>query len=236
MHRPYREETLASRGNMREDFGRELRKRRQQAKLTVREVAAAANCSPGTVTKIEKGHRQASADMARVLDTALAAGGALQALAEPAPAPRQDHPATPATASANLILPWTVAGGLQAVSVVYQADQVDRRKFITLVGPALTTPAHEWLIAAAAGDATSTAGHPLPDAIVDHLDTITAGLRRVDDHLGGQTLDLVRQHLGAVVRLLKHRHYTDQVGRRLHAAAGELARLAGFSSAERVFA
>lgn len=134
-------------------------------------------------------------------------------------------------ASAGLILPWTAAGGLQAIGVVNEAGNMYRRMFLTLLGSALTAPAHEWLIAQPAADVASTAGHHLSGEVVDHLDTITAGLRRMDDHLGGgQTLGLVRQYLSAVVGLLEHRRYTDTVGRRLHATAGELLRLAGWLS------
>ena len=106
-----------------------------------------------------------------------------------------------------------------------------RRMFLTLLGAALTSPAHDWPLAQPASDVASSAGPHLSGEVVDHLDTITTGLRRMDDHLGGgQTLGLVRQHLSAVVGLLKHRRYTDSVGRRLHATAGELLRLAGWLS------
>ncbi len=134
-------------------------------------------------------------------------------------------------ASAGLTLPWTAAGALQATGVVNEAGNMYRRMFLTLLGSALTAPAHEWLIAQPATDVASTTGRDLSGDIVEHLDMITTGLRRMDDHLGGgQTLGLVRQHLSAVVDLLEHRRYTETVGRRLHATAGELLRLAGWLS------
>lgn len=65
--------------------------------------------------------------------------------------------------------------------------------------------------------------------VVDHLDQITARLRRMDDQLGGdRLLDLVHQQLRFVTSLLDERRYTDAVGRRLYGTAGELLRLAGF--------
>lgn len=103
--------------------------------------------------------------------------------------------------------------------------------FLTLLGSALTSPAHEWLIAQPPRVVSSTTGRPVSGEVVDHLDVVTASLRRMDDHLGsGQTLGLVRQHLGTVVEVLRDRCYTDSVGRRLHATAGELLRLAGWLS------
>ncbi|TDD59355.1 hypothetical protein E1293_46490 [Actinomadura darangshiensis] len=71
----------------------------------------------------------------------------------------------------------------------------------------------------------------MPMQVVDHLDQITAGLRRMDDQLGGgKLLDLVHQHLRYVTGLLDQHSYTDAVGRRLHATTAELLRLAGFIS------
>lgn len=135
--------------------------------------------------------------------------------------------AVPATA--GLVQPWTAAGALRAAQIVNEAGDMHRRMFLTLLGSAVTSPAHEWLLAQPATDVASTAGHELTGEVVDHLDAVTAGLRRMDDHLGGgQTLGLVRQHLSAVVGLLQHRRYTEIVGQRLHATAGELLRLAGW--------
>ncbi|MGH3833950.1 MAG: hypothetical protein ACRDRS_26505, partial [Pseudonocardiaceae bacterium] len=74
-------------------------------------------------------------------------------------------------------------------------------------------------------------GSPLPIGVVDHVDDITGQLRLLDDQLGGETLlSLVRANLRHVLSLLDQRRYTDTVGRRLHATAAELMRLAGWSA------
>jgi tetratricopeptide (TPR) repeat protein len=53
----------------------------------------------------------------------------------------------------------------------------------------------------------------------------------MDDQLGsGQLLGLVREHLRTVTDLTANRRYTDTIGRRLHATAAELLRLAGWLS------
>lgn len=58
--------------------------------------------------------------------------------------------------------------------------------------------------------------------VVDHLDQITARLRRMDDRLGGGPLpDLVPQHLRYVTGMLDERTYTGAVGQRLHGTAGD---------------
>ncbi|HWR47071.1 MAG TPA: hypothetical protein VN327_05560, partial [Pseudonocardiaceae bacterium] len=78
-----------------------------------------------------------------------------------------------------------------------------------------------------------SSGSPLPVGAVDHLDDIAGRLRLMDDQLGGETLlPLVHANLRHVLGLLEQRRYSDSVGRRLHATAGELMRLAGWSALE----
>lgn len=134
-----------------------------------------------------------------------------------------------APATAGLQTPWTVAGTLRALQAVTDAGPVDRRHFLLLTGASITAPAHEWLIAHPAGHITRAAGTHVPAGVVDHLDQITAQLRHMDDLIGGgQLLHLVHEHLRYVTSLLRERRYEDTVGRRLHATAGEILRLAGF--------
>ncbi|MDQ3761516.1 MAG: hypothetical protein M3460_07380 [Actinomycetota bacterium] len=106
---------------------------------------------------------------------------------------------------------------------------MDRRILLTLLGTAVTAPAHEWLLARPEAAVAHSAGSPLPMAVVDYLDDIVGQLRRMDDQVGsGTLLPLVRAHLQHVVELLDQRRYTDTVGRRLHATAAELMRLTGW--------
>lgn len=135
------------------------------------------------------------------------------------------------SAVSGLVLPWTVAGSLQAAQVVTDAGSVDRRILLTLLGAAACAPAHEWLIARPDVGVARSFGLPLPVGVVDDLDDIVGRLRRMDDQLGsGTLLHLVRAHLRHVVDLLDQRRYPDSVGRRLHATAGELMRLGGWLS------
>ncbi len=134
-------------------------------------------------------------------------------------------------ATTGLILPWTADGTLQAVRLVTDAGPMDRRMFLTLLGAAVTPPALEWLIAQPTDDIARPSATPLRSEVVDQVDLITAGLRRMDDHLGGGSLlGVVRAHARYVADLIEHRRYGDAVGRRLHASCGELLRLAGWLS------
>ena len=135
------------------------------------------------------------------------------------------------SAVSGLVLPWTAAGSLHAIRVVSDAGGMERRILLTLLGAAACTPVHEWLIARPEPEVARSSGSPLPIAVVEDLDDIAGQLRRMDDQLGsGTLLPLVRAHLRYVLELLDQRRYTDTVGRRLHATAGELMRLAGWLS------
>ncbi|MGH3916458.1 MAG: hypothetical protein ACRDTC_24065, partial [Pseudonocardiaceae bacterium] len=137
------------------------------------------------------------------------------------------------SAISGLVLPWTAAGSLQAARVVTHSGGMERRIFLTLLGSAASAPAPEWLLARPETAAASSSGSPLPMAVVDHLDGITAHLRRMDDQLGGGAqLPAVRDHLRNVLSLLEQRSYPDPVGQRLYATTGEAMRLAGWCALE----
>ena len=137
------------------------------------------------------------------------------------------------SALSGLVLPWTAAGSLHAVRVVTDSGTMDRRILLTLLGAAFCAPAHEWLLAHSEADAAVArkSGSPLSVGLIDGLDDMVGRLRRMDDQGGsGTLLQLVRGQLRYVLDLLDQHRYTDSVGRRLHATAGELMRLAGWLS------
>ncbi|MBF6289985.1 hypothetical protein [Nocardia cyriacigeorgica] len=135
----------------------------------------------------------------------------------------------PLPADSGLDGPWTSEGALRAIAAVTEADPMQRRLLLTLMGTAITAPAHQWLLASEVSDLTHTSGTRIGIDTVDEIDTMTASLRRMDDQLGGGTLlKMVRAHLRHVLHLLRHGSYDDTTGRRLHASAAELLRLAGW--------
>lgn len=50
-------------------------------------------------------------------------------------------------ADSGLALPWTAEGAARAMRAVTEADPMDRRVFITVMGAAMSAPAHQWLLA-----------------------------------------------------------------------------------------
>jgi Helix-turn-helix domain len=140
---------------------------------------------------------------------------------------------TEVPANTGLALPWTATGAINATAEVLVLESgMDRRIFIALSGSALTEPALDWLIAPPAGDVAHPQGtRPVLDEHVDSIEQVTALFRRMDDQFGGGTvLDQARNHAGSVLNLLRNHSYTESVGTRLHAAAAESLRLAGWLS------
>lgn len=134
-------------------------------------------------------------------------------------------------ANTGLLLPWTARGAVTAITEVMEADAMNRRVFLQLVGGALTEPALDWLIARPAGAVEKASGRRILHSHVDGVEQITAQLRRMDDQFGGGTvLDLVQAHIRHVLNLLRHHQYASSVGGRLQGVAAELLRLAGWLS------
>ena len=68
---------------------------------------------------------------------------------------------------------------------------------------------------------------------MDDFDLLTEARRRMDDTIGGgNLLASVREDLRLVLALLNNAAYTEDIGRRLHAVAAELGRLAGYLAFE----
>ncbi|PZS28507.1 MAG: hypothetical protein DLM59_14585 [Pseudonocardiales bacterium] len=131
-------------------------------------------------------------------------------------------------ADAGLNTPWNPDGTLAALAAVVDADAMERRQFLALTGVTLTAVAHQWLFDPARVAASLT-GKRVDDALVDDLERVVEARRRMDDAIGGGALlPAVREDLRLVVAMLDKAAYTERVGKRLHAAAAEFGRLAGF--------
>ncbi len=124
--------------------------------------------------------------------------------------------------------PWTASGVVAALASVVDADCMERRHFVALTGLTLTAVAHQWLFDPARV-AASVLGKRVDHALVDDIERVAEARRRMDDAIGGGTLlPAVREDLRLVVAMLDNAAYTEDVGKRLHAVAAELGRLAGW--------
>jgi tetratricopeptide (TPR) repeat protein len=92
---------------------------------------------------------------------------------------------------------------------------------------------HEWLVVEPPQLAESRAGRRIGSGLVDRVERRVEQLRYIDDFVGGRDLhDLVARELRATIGLLKSAAYTDESGRRLLIAVGELCQLAGWVASD----
>ncbi|MGH3906639.1 MAG: hypothetical protein ACRDTE_21045 [Pseudonocardiaceae bacterium] len=106
---------------------------------------------------------------------------------------------------------------------------VERRRFALLAGPALTVPAHQWLIRDPEPLVSGLSGGRVSVALADQLPAMITTLRTMDDAAGGGTvLSLAQQAFGWVAGLLDQASYDERTGRRLFIALAELGQLTGW--------
>ncbi|MGH3889876.1 MAG: hypothetical protein ACRDSZ_25480 [Pseudonocardiaceae bacterium] len=131
-----------------------------------------------------------------------------------------------------LSTPWNHRGTVKVAVVLSGGDdRVKRRVFLSLTGPALTAPAHQWLVHEPEPLVSGLAGHRVSGELVDRLSTMVAELRRMDDVAGGGgVFAMAQQAFGWVAGLLDRASYDERTGRALHVVLAELGRLCGFSA------
>lgn len=195
-----------------ETFGQAVR--RLRGDLSLREVSRRAHVDPGHLSRIEAGKRQPTPELAAALDTALDAGGALAALAVPA-----------------VPEPWELDGGLwrpkdsERLAAAVLAETPTAENAVDL--------AHQWLIAEPPQIYEVRAGRRIGVRTVGEVEQRVHQLRQLDDHVGGNdTYAMVTAELAATAQLLRDGAYTEEIGRRLLVAIGELAQLAGWVTSD----
>jgi hypothetical protein len=108
--------------------------------------------------------------------------------------------------------------------------RVKRRTFLVLTGPALTAPAHQWLVHEPEPLVSGLSGYRISVGLADRLPAMIAELRGMDDLAGGgDVLSLAQYHFGWVAGLLDEASYDDATGRKLHVALAELGQLVGWT-------
>jgi hypothetical protein len=143
--------------------------------------------------------------------------------------PSSEHTADPEH-DPVLIAPWNHRGTVDAVVMLSGGGWVKRRTFLVLTGPALTAPAHQWLVHEPQPLLSGLAGHRISAGLVDRLPAMIAELRAIDDVSGGgNVLALAQFHFSWVAGLLDDASYDDTTGRKLHVALAELGQLVGWA-------
>ena len=130
-----------------------------------------------------------------------------------------------------LTAPWNHRGTVEvAVLLSDGGGRVRRRVFLSLTGPALTAPAHQWLIHEPELVSGLT-GRRVSIELAGRFSAITAELRRMDDTAGGGgVLAMARQLFEYLAGLLDRASYDERTGQALHVVLAELGQLCGWSA------
>ncbi len=133
-----------------------------------------------------------------------------------------------------LVAPWNHRGTVEVAVVLSGGDgRVKRRAFVSLTGPALTAPAHQWLVHEPEPLVSGLAGRRVSGELVGRLSAMVAELRRMDDVAGGgSVLAMAQQTFAWVAGLLDRARYDDRTGRGLHVVLAELGQLCGWSACD----
>ncbi|MGH4007734.1 MAG: hypothetical protein ACRDTH_06155 [Pseudonocardiaceae bacterium] len=130
-----------------------------------------------------------------------------------------------------LVAPWNHRGTVEAVVVLSGGVWVKRRTFLVLTGPALTAPAHQWLVHEPEPLVSGLAGRRVSGELVSRFSAMVAELRRMDDVAGGGSVLAMAQQLFAwVAGCLDRASYNEHTGRALHLVLAELGQLCGWSA------
>jgi transcriptional regulator with XRE-family HTH domain len=190
--------------------------------MTQEELADRAKVSRDLVAKLEQGQRHSArisslASFARALDVELSAlvGGATPVLE------------TEASQAAGL-----APTGCEPDDAASAVDRLlDEDADLSLAGIARLV--HEWLVVEPPQLVEPRAGRRIGGGLIDRVERRVEQLRYIDDFVGGRDLhDLVTRELRATIGLLKSAAYTDELGRRLLIAVGELCQLAGWVASD----
>jgi hypothetical protein len=130
-----------------------------------------------------------------------------------------------------LVAPWNHRGTVDAVVVLSGGGRVKRRTFLVLTGPALTAPAHQWLVHEPEPLVSGLAGRRVSGELVSRFSAMVAELRRMDDVAGGGSVLAIAQQLFAwVAGVLDRASYDERTGRALHIVLAELGQFCGWSA------
>ena len=131
-----------------------------------------------------------------------------------------------------LVTPWSHRGTVEvAVLLSGGGGRVKRRVFMSLTGPVLTAPAHQWLVHEPDPLVSGLAGRRVSGELVARFSAMVTELRRMDDVAGGGSVLTMAQQLFAwVAGLLDQASYAEETGRALHVVLAELAQFCGWTA------
>ncbi|MEV6723577.1 helix-turn-helix transcriptional regulator [Streptomyces xanthochromogenes] len=215
------------------DFGRVSRLVRQRGSLRQGDMAELTGLSQAFLSMLESGARRLT-NIDKIIEF-------LQGLDVPpdiAPlhlpgrvaATVPQSAVDPLSGDLDPALPWTPGRMVTALDIAVGGDALDRRKFLTVSGVALTAYAHHWGTTDAEPwyEATQTSAK-VSARTLSALHGIIDDLRMTDAGAGSGTLaKLGRDHLRLIRGFLRNGTYTEETGRELAAIAADTAAQTGW--------
>ncbi|MFE9997510.1 helix-turn-helix domain-containing protein [Streptomyces avermitilis] len=221
------------------DFGRASRLIRLRGALRQDDMAQLTSLSQAFLSMLESGNRRLT-NIDKIVQ--FLAGLGVPAELVPLPLPRttvneaQQQPDQFA-GDADPALPWTTARMVAALDTAVGGSAMDRRRFLTASGIALTAFVNQWDIAETEPLHRAAGGSRLSHELLDGLQRTTDSLRTMDASDGSGTLtELGDAHLQLLKGLVKQTSYDEATGRRLAAIIADTAIQTGwfvFDSGER---
>ncbi|MFI5796292.1 helix-turn-helix domain-containing protein [Streptomyces sp. NPDC051677] len=220
------------------DFGQASRLIRLRGSLRQDDMAQLSGLSQAFLSMLEAGSRRLT-NIDKIVQ--FVSGLGVPAELVPLPLPRAavtvPPPLVPFAGDADPTLPWTTARMVAALETAVGGSAMDRRRFLTASGIALTAFVNQWDSSEAEPLWRAAEGSRLSHDLLDSLQHTTDSLRTMDASGGSGTLtDLGNKHLQFLKHLVEHTSYDEAIGRRLAAIIADTATQTGwfvFDSGER---
>ncbi|WP_369251071.1 helix-turn-helix domain-containing protein [Streptomyces sp. R41] len=214
------------------DFGRASRLIRLRGALRQDDMAQLAGLSQAFLSMLESGSRRLT-NIDKIVQ--FLTGLEVPAELVPLPLPRttikgtQPPPEHQFAGDADPSLPWTTARMVAALDTAVGGSAMDRRRFLTASGIALTVFVNQWDTAEAEPLHRAAGGSRLSHELLDGLQRTTDSLRTMDASDGSGTLtSLGNRHLQFLKHLLEETSYDEATGRRLAAIIADTATQTGW--------
>ncbi|MFB7114019.1 helix-turn-helix domain-containing protein [Streptomyces sp. NPDC056291] len=213
------------------DYGRASRLIRLRGGLRQEDMARITGLSQAFLSMLESGNRRLT-NIDKIMEflTGLGVPAELLPLRLPhTPGPSEREPVTQFAGDADPSLPWTTARMVAALDTAVGGDAMDRRRFLTASGVALTAFVNAWDTDEAEPLRRAAKGSRLTDDLLDGLQRTTDSLRTMDASDGSGTLTtLGDRHLQFLKHLLEQTTYDEATGRRLAAITADTATQTGW--------
>lgn len=213
------------------DFGRASSLIRRRGALRQEDTAQLTGLSQAFLSMLESGRRRLT-NIDKIVEflSGLGVPADLVPLPLPqSPASTLQEPPAPFAGDSDPTLPWTAARMVAALETAVGGSAMDRRRFLTTSGVALTAFVNAWDTAEAEPLRRAAEGSRLTDDLLDALQRTTDQLRTMDASDGSGTLQsLGDRHLQFLKHLLEETSYDEATGRRLAAIIADTATQTGW--------